>query len=98
MTVLAIDDDEGTLALVRAALRQEELAILTCSDPLGGLEMVKSERPQIVLLDIAMPNLNGMEVLRQITQRDPEVAVIMMTAHYSTESAVAAIRMGATDY
>jgi DNA-binding NtrC family response regulator len=60
--------------------------------------MVFHERPQIVLLDLVMPKLSGMEVLDRIVEFDPGIEVILMTAHYSTESAVEAIKKGASDY
>ncbi len=60
--------------------------------------MVLRKRPQIVLLDLVMPNVNGMELLERIVEADPGIDVILMTAHYSTESAVEAIQKGACDY
>jgi DNA-binding NtrC family response regulator len=98
MTLLAIDDDPQTLALVQAALNQKDLEIITASDPLEGLQAIKHRRPQIVLLDLMLPRLSGMEVLERIVKIDPEIEVIMVTAHYSTASAVEAIQKGASDY
>ncbi len=57
-----------------------------------------TKHPQIVLTDLVMPNLSGMEVLERIMEFDPSTEVILMTAHYSTESAVEAIKKGASDY
>jgi DNA-binding NtrC family response regulator len=62
------------------------------------LELVLRKRPQIVLLDLVMPNLSGMDVLERIVEADPGIDVILMTAHYSTKSAVEAIQKGACDY
>ena len=56
------------------------------------------ERPQIVLVDLMMPKLTGLEVLERIVEFDPSIDVILMTAHYSSESAVEAIQKGAADY
>jgi DNA-binding NtrC family response regulator len=98
LKLLAIDDDPPTLALIRAAIKQEDLQIITVADPLEGLDAVSRQHPQIVLLDLMLPNLNGMEVLERIVAIDPETWVIMMTAHYSTTSAVEAIQKGACDY
>ena len=98
MILLTIDDDPQALALVRAALDQENLEIILASDPIEGLQAVKSRHPQVVLLDLMLPKLSGMEVLRQILEIDPETEVIMVTAHYSTASAVEAIQKGASDY
>lgn len=55
-------------------------------------------RPQIVLTDLAMPHMSGMEVPERIIKADPATDVILITAHYSTESAVDAVKKGASDY
>jgi len=98
MSLLIIDDNQGSLELLSSALAQQGLEILTASDPEAGLELVFSHRPSIVLTDLVMPNMTGMEVLERIVEFDPSIEVILMTAHYSTESAVEAIRKGAADY
>jgi DNA-binding NtrC family response regulator len=98
MKLLAIDDDPQTLALIRAAIKQHDLEIITVADPLEGLEVISRRHPEIVLLDLMLPNLNGMKVLERIVSIDPETWVVIMTAHYSTESAVEAIQKGACDY
>jgi len=98
LSVLIIDDNEGSLEMLSAALAQPGLEILTASDPEQGLDLVYSKHPQIVLTDLVMPNLTGMEVLERIIEFDPSTEVILMTAHYSTESAVEAIKKGASDY
>jgi len=96
--LVAIDDTPESLELITEALSEENLQIFTSTDPEEGLEMVFHERPQVVLLDLVMPKLNGMEVLERIVEFDPGIEVILMTAHYSTESAVEAIKKGASDY
>jgi DNA-binding NtrC family response regulator len=98
VTLLSVDDDPLALELVRGALEQPWLRILTCEDPLQGLETARTERPQIVLLDLMMPGLSGMELLKKIVAMDPSADVILLTAHYSTEAAVDAIQQGACDY
>ena len=96
--LLAIDDDPQSLELVSEALSGDGLEILTADDPERGLELVRRERPQIVLSDIVMPNMNGMELLGRILNVEPATDVILMTAHYSTDAAVEAIKKGACDY
>jgi DNA-binding NtrC family response regulator len=98
ISLLIIDDNPGSLELLSTALAQPGLEILTSSDPLEGLDLVRSRRPQIVLTDLVMPHLSGLEVLERIVEFDSSIDVILMTAHYSTESAVEAIKKGATDY
>jgi len=98
VTLLAIDDDPQNLELISAALEQPGLHILTAGDPETGLDVFYQKLPRIVLCDFMMPKLNGMEVLEKIISADPGVEVILMTAHYSTDSAVEAIQKGACDY
>ena len=98
VTLLIIDDNVGSLDLLSSALDQPGVRILTAQDPKRGLELVHSQHPQIVLTDLVMPHMSGLEVLDEIIQFDPSIDVVLMTAHYSTESAVDAIRRGAADY
>lgn len=96
--LVAIDDDPKNLELITESLAQEGLEVLTTTDAERGLELVLRRRPQIVLVDLMMPKFGGMEVLERIVAADPGIDVILMTAHYSTESAVEAIQKGACDY
>ena len=96
--LLIIDDDAGSLDLLSTALAQPGLEILTASDPEDGLDMACSRHPQIVLTDLIMPTLSGIEVLERVIEIDPATDVILMTAHYSSETAVEAIEKGASDY
>jgi DNA-binding NtrC family response regulator len=98
MTVAAIDDDKRSLKLISAALKQQPVEILTHTDAPAGLQMVLERRPQMVLLDLMMPAMNGLEVLDRIVEAAPETEVILMTGQYTPESAVDAIRRGAGDY
>lgn len=98
ITLLAIDDDPRTLALIAATLEQDGLEILTCEDPEKAVAIVRHRLPRIVICDLVMPKLSGMEVLHQIASIDPTIEVILLTGHYSTETAVEAIRDGACDY
>ncbi len=98
LPVLIIDDNPGSLELLSEALAQPEVEILTASNPERGLEIARSRRPRIVLTDLVMPKMNGIEVLEHIMRLDPSCDVILMTAHYSSESAVEAIKKGASDY
>jgi DNA-binding NtrC family response regulator len=96
--LLAIDDDPSTLDLIQDTLAEADLDIHTALDPETGLEAFKNVRPRIVLVDLMMPILTGMDVLERMLSKDPAVEVILMTGHYSPESAVEAIQKGARDY
>lgn len=96
--LLAIDDDPQILALIADELGEEGLEILTSEDPHIGFEMFLQTRPRIVLLDLIMPGISGMDVLKRIISSDPGANVIVMSGHYSAESAMEAIQQGACDY
>jgi DNA-binding NtrC family response regulator len=98
VSLLIIDDSPASLDLVSSALAQPGLEILVASDPEEGLELFHNRRPEIVLTDLVMPRVSGMEVLDRVMEVDPATEVILMTAHYSVESAVEAIKRGASDY
>src|SRR3984885_184472 len=96
--LLVIDDEAQSLELIKDALSNAGVEILTVGDPKIGLETFKRVRPQIVLLDLIMPGIRGLELLEWILAADPGAEVILMTGQYSTESAVEAIQKGACDY
>ena len=98
LTVLAVDDSPENLELIRAALEKQDVEILTETDPETGFEVFQKVRPRVVLLDLVMPRVSGMELLERIVSVNPGTDVILITSHYSPESAVEAIQKGARDY
>jgi two-component system, NtrC family, response regulator HydG len=96
--ILVIDDDRSTLEVIHDALSDADLDIHTALDPDAGLEAFRTVRPRIVLVDLMMPILTGMDLLERMLSKDPRVEVILMTGNYSTDSAVEAIQKGARDY
>jgi DNA-binding NtrC family response regulator len=98
LKLLAIDDDAKNLEIIRLALERQGLEILTSNDPEEGFETFLRTRPKIILLDLVMPKVSGIEILERIVSVDPGVDVVLITAHYSAESAVEAIQKGASDY
>jgi DNA-binding NtrC family response regulator len=95
--LLIIDADPGSLELISKALARPGLGILTASSSEEGLHLFCSRRPQIVVTELTMPYMGGMQVLKQIMETDPATNVILMTADYSTQSAVEAVKNGASD-
>ena len=98
LKLLVIDDEAQNLAMINLALQQQSLEVLTTTDPEVGLTLFLERKPEMVLLDLMMPKINGMDLLERIIEVDPITEVILMTGHYSPESAVNAIRKGAADY
>ena len=98
LRVVAIDDDEQQLKLVATVLSQDDVVVSTARNPQDGLELVRREHPHLVLVDLVMPGMSGMEVLEKIVEFDPGIEVVLLTGQYSTDSAVEAIQKGAADY
>jgi DNA-binding NtrC family response regulator len=98
MRLVVIDDDPANLKFVNFILASAGLEIHTASEPQAGLDLIHRLRPQIVLMDLVMPGVQGMELLQKIVEFDPGIDVILMTGYYSTESAVEAVQKGAADY
>lgn len=96
--VMVVDDDPQSLALNAAAVEGPGLEIITIEHPEEALRRARVEHPSIALLDLRMPSMNGIELMERLIAMDPNIDVILITAHYSTESAVEAIQKGACDY
>jgi len=96
--ILLIDDDEVQLRLQRSLLSDQGYAVHSTADGPQGILMYKTLHPDLVLLDIGLPSMSGIEVLNQIRQIDQKARVIVITGYASVESAVMAIRAGAWDY
>ncbi len=97
VSVLIIDDP-GNLERLSNSLAQPGLDIMTASNPEEGLDLFYSRRPPIVLTDLLLPQMSGMEVLERIMDVDPTTYVVLMTARYFSEAAVHAVKYGASDY
>jgi DNA-binding NtrC family response regulator len=98
LRVVAIDDDEQHLKFIATVLSRGNVVVSTAGNPQEGLTLVSREHPQLVLVDLVMPSMSGLEVLDRIMQFDPAIEVVLLTGQYSTESAVEAIQKGAADY
>ncbi len=98
VSILIIDDNPEFLEQLSNALAQPGLEILITVNPQDGLRLFRHWRPQIVLTALVMEHMSGMEMLDRIMEIDAATDVILMTAYYSAESAVEAIKKGASDY
>ena len=96
--ILIIDDDEVQLMLQRSLLVKEGYTVYTTADGPQGITLFRAHRPDLVLLDIGLPTLSGIEVLKEIRRLDDRAKVIVITGYASVESAVLALRCGAADY
>src|SRR5262245_7523832 len=96
--ILVVDDDADILVLLRHRLEQLGYAVRTAAHGPEALDKLASEQPALILLDLRLPRLSGLDVLQQIKQAAPEVTVIVMTAYASVEKAVEAMKAGAFDF
>lgn len=98
VNLIAIDDDPRSLELYRETLADESVNVLSATNSQDGLALVLEHAPEIVLLDLVMPNVSGLELLEKIVEAVPTAEVLLVTGHYTAESAVDAIKKGASDY
>ena len=98
LKLLAVDSDQLSNKLIGAALQDSGLQILSACDPEVGFNTFLRERPQVVLLDSSMLRTDGTGLLERILSVDPGIDAIVITAHYSADSAVEMIQQGASDY
>jgi len=97
-TVLVIDDDEQSLLTVKRLIQKMGVSVLTASDGITGMFLLRTEKPDLVVTDLEMPVMTGIEVLHETKSIAPDVMVIIMTGYASVETAVDAMRAGAIDY
>jgi DNA-binding response OmpR family regulator len=96
--VLVVDDEPDAVELLQEFLAAKGYEVLTATGGEEALRIVREERPHLILLDVRMPGMNGLEVLRHVRQIDQEVGVIMVTAVSEEETGREALALGAFDY
>jgi DNA-binding NtrC family response regulator len=96
--LVVIDDDPAGGRLLAAIFAGEGLSVSIAADGARGLELAAAEHPDAVVLDLHLPDLDGLEVLERLLARAPGLPVVMLTAHTEVKTAVRAIRLGAFDY
>ncbi len=98
MKVLVVDDEAGVRRTLSMILEDEGYQVITASDGKEGLERALKEEPDLILCDIRMPRMDGLEFLEQYRKKNGQALVITITAYGSTELAVEAMKKGAYDY
>ncbi|MEW6265620.1 MAG: response regulator [Thermodesulfobacteriota bacterium] len=97
-TILLVDDEEGIRKVLSLSLRDAGYKVLTAANGAEALEVFRSDRPPIVLTDIKMPGLDGIELLKRIKAVSPETEVIMITGHGDMDLAIKSLKYEATDF
>ena len=97
-SVLVVDDEDLTLRTVSRGLRQEGFEVFTAASGEDALTIFAEEKPDLTLLDIVLPGIDGVEVLRRLKQSNPAAIILMMSAYHMVDRAVEAMKLGAYDY
>ncbi|MDQ0418362.1 two-component system, response regulator, stage 0 sporulation protein F [Thermoactinomyces sp. DSM 45891] len=93
--VLVVDDQYGIRILVKEVFSKYPLQVLQAANGMQALEIVQSERPDLILLDMKMPGMDGLEILRRLKKMDETLKVIMMTAYGELDMVEKATHLGA---
>ena len=97
-TILIVDDKKDFCTVLSDSLSQDRYRVVTAFNGKMALQLAKKEKPDLILLDIKMPGMDGIEVLKKIKKMREEIAVIMFTAFGTLETAREAMKLGAYDY
>ena len=97
-TVLVIDDEQGILDAIRILLKSEGFIPYTALGGKKGLEQIAALKPELIITDVRMPDVTGLDILSSVRAHDPEAVVILMTAQASLQSAIGAVNNGAFYY
>jgi len=97
-TICIVDDEPAILHSLSSILEDEGYQVIVASNGVEGMKVVRSETPDLVMLDIWMPEMDGLETLKRLRSQFPGILVVMMSGHGSIETAVKATKLGAYDY
>jgi len=98
LRLLLVDDEEDFRTALANRLRKRKLVVVDVENGSQAVEKVKAQPLDVAVIDVKMPGMDGLEILRQIKQINPLIEVIMLTGHASVESGIEGMRLGAFDY
>ncbi|MBW2107295.1 MAG: response regulator [Deltaproteobacteria bacterium] len=96
--ILVIDDEESIRTLLKVSLSHKGYEVILAEDGESGIKAFRASRPPIVITDIKMPGMDGIEVLKHIKQVDPDTRIIVITGHGEMEAAIEALQLEASDF
>ncbi|MFR4018209.1 MAG: response regulator, partial [Clostridia bacterium] len=97
-TILVVDDEQNVRQLICKVLEKEGFTVLTACNGSEGLEIFHKNSIDLIISDIKMPEMSGIEFLHRVKEEEPGIGFILITAFATTETAIDAIRSGAQDY
>lgn len=97
-TILVVDDEPSIREFLQIMLKREKMLVEVAEDGQQALNLLQGKDFDLVISDIKMPNMDGMELLKKVKEKDPHALMMMITAHGTTESAVEAMKIGAFDF
>jgi DNA-binding response OmpR family regulator len=98
MQILLVEDDQALATALQRALQEQDYAVNAVHTGEAALHAVRTSAPDIVVLDLGLPDLDGMDVLRRIRQRDAELPVLLLTARTELDDRISGLDSGADDY
>ena len=98
LKVLLVDDEEEFVTTLAERLQIRNILTLVATDGEQALQVMETDRPPVVVLDVMMPGLSGLDVLKQIKRDHPATQIILLTGHGSTRDGIKGMRLGAFDY
>ncbi len=97
-SVLVIEDDKGIQKFLKELLTENEYSVQTASDGIAGMEIISKSLPDLVVLDLGLPNLSGETVCLELRKKHPSLPIIILTARDSVSDIVRGLDLGADDY
>ena len=98
MYILVVDDDQFSNSLVQFVLNKEGYEVETTDNPRGALHMIQKREPDLLIIDVMMPHINGFEFATRLQEEEYEIPIIFMTAQDAIESKLQGFNIGADDY
>lgn len=98
LTTLVVDEDSGTLDLISQALSREQIPFSLASNAETALEQFRQSHPRMILSGMSLPDMSGLDLMDRILAADPGACFVLMSADYSPDAAMSAVRRGASDY
>lgn len=97
-TLLVIDDEPNIAYSTKACLTSDTLQVISAGTAKKGIQMVKDQKPDVIMCDVRLPDMSGLDAYQEIKRIDPRIPVIIVTAYAKTETAIEAMRTGAFEY